>query len=64
MMLLERLRVLGAEKKVQQEVSFFFFFPLVAFRRDPNKIGKHVLDYKIYELVEEELWTINKRSQW
>ena len=63
MMLLERLRVLGAEKKVQQEVSFFFP-PLVAFRRDPNKLGKHVLDYKIYELVEEELWTINKRSQW
>ena len=33
MMLLERLRALGAEKRVQQEVAFFFFF-LVAFKQE------------------------------
>lgn len=41
MMLLERLRALGAEKRVQQEVAFFFFFG--GFQtRDPNKFGKHI----------------------
>lgn len=41
MMLLERLRALGAEKKVQQKVAFFFSFG--GFQtRDPNKLGKYM----------------------
>lgn len=42
MMLLERLRALGAEKRVQQEVAFFFFFFGGFQTRDPNKFGKHI----------------------
>ena len=40
MMLLERLRALGAEKRVQQEVAFFFFGGFQT--RDPSKLGKNI----------------------